>query len=101
MGTRYFRAGNQFQAIGTHRLISVNSSLATRIYMSTGYTAISMFNQGSTPLVWGDTRVTVNSGNYLFPLSRIEWTDVQDDFNFFVVSDSTGTFGLALITEYR
>lgn len=101
MATRNFRAGKNFYSAATTRYITVNSSLATLVTMSTGYTAISMFNQGSSPLVWGSSSVGVNSGNYLFPYGRIEWPDVNDHFSFYVVSDSNGVSGLAQITEYK
>lgn len=101
MATRYFRAGNNFYSVATTRYITVNSSLATQVVMSTGFVAISMFNQGSSPLVWGSSSVSVNSGNYVFPYGRIEWADVNDHFSFYVVSDSDGIAGLAQITEYR
>src|SRR3990167_2712111 len=101
MGTRFFRAGNLIAIVHTSRYISLNSSQATRIFMTSGATGISLFNQGSTSLVWGGTNIAVNSGNYLFPAGRVEWLDVQDAFEFFAFSDSNGTTGLAHITEYR
>jgi len=101
MGTRFFRAGQQIAIVHTSRYISLNSSQATRIFMTSGSTGMSMYNQGSTPIVWGGTNIAVNSGNYLFPAGRIEWLDVRDAFEFFAFSDSNGTTGLAHITEYR
>jgi len=101
MGTRYFRTTLKVAIVHTSRYISINSSDATKILMTSGSIGISIFNQGSTPLVWGGTNISVNSGNYLFPAGRVEWTDVQDGFEFYVISDSNGTFGLAHITEYR
>lgn len=101
MGTRFFRSGNQIAVVHTSRYISLNSSQATKIVMTSGSTGISIYNQGSTPLVWGGTNIAVNSGNYLFPAGRVEWMDAQDAFELFMFSDSTGTTGLAHITEYR
>ena len=101
MATRYFRAGAEYASAGTTRYYSVNSSLATEIIMDSGFKAIRMFNQGSTPLVWGDSNIAVNSGNYLYPSAAIEWNPVLDSFSFFVISDSVGTLGIAAIEEYR
>jgi len=100
MGTRYFRAGDLVASTGSARYISINSSKVTRIILNSGATGISVFNQGSTPLIWGDSSITINSGNYLFPAGRIEWLNVQDSFDFYLVSDSNGTTGLACVQEY-
>lgn len=101
MGTKYFRTTVKTAVVHTSRYISLNSSQATRIFMTSGSIGISIFNQGSTPLVWGGTNIAVNSGNYLFPAGRLEFSDVQDAFELFMFSDSDGTTGLIHITEYR
>lgn len=101
MATRYFRAGLSLAEVGTTRYLTINSSLATQIILSSGYTAMSLFNQGSTSLVWGDSSIAINSGNYLFPKGRLEWRDLQDNFSVYLISDSNGTFGIANVTEYR
>lgn len=101
MGTRYFRAGNYYQDVGTSRVISINSSLATQITLNSGFVAMSIYNQGSTALVWGGSGVSVNSGTYLYPSGRIEWEPINDGFFIYMISDSIGTLGLACIEEYR
>ena len=101
MGTRAFRVQPLFTSVGSTRYLAINSSQASKIVMGSGYIAISLFNQGSTPLVWGSSNITVNSGNYLYPSGRIEWTNVQDDFELYMISDSVGTFGLVAIQEYN
>ena len=101
MGTRFFRAGQNIATVRSTRYLTINSSKVTRVFMNTGASGISVFNQGSTPLIWGDSNITVNSGNYLFPAGRIEWLDVQDSFDFYLVSDSQGAFGIAAIQEYK
>ena len=101
MGTRYFRAGNYYQSFGTTRYISINSSLATEIILDSGFTALSIFNQGSASLIWGDSNIAVNSGNYLYPSGRIEWNPINDAFSVFLISDSVGTLGMATIQEYK
>ena len=101
MATRYFRAGLEYVSAGTSRYYSVNSSLATEIILDSGFKAIRLFNQGSTPLVWGDSNISVNSGNYLYPSGSIEWNPINDGFSFFIISDSVGTLGIATVQEYR
>ena len=101
MGTRYFRAGNEYATAGTTRYYTINSSLATQIILDSGFKAIRMFNQGSTPLVWGDSNIAVNSGNYVYPSGSIEFNPVQDAYSFYVISDSQGALGIAAIQEYR
>ena len=101
MGTRYFYTGKDYLNVGTTRYLSINSTLATEIVLTSGFTAIRLYNQGSTPLVWGDSNIAINSGNYLYPSASIEWDDIEDSFSFFCISDSTGTLGIAALTEYR
>ena len=100
MGTRFFRAGDKIASTGSTRYLTINSSKVTRVIMNSGATGISIFNQGSTPLLWGDSGITVNSGNYIFPAGRIEWLNVQDAFDVYLVSDSQGAFGIAAVQEY-
>ena len=101
MGTRYFRAGMAYASAGSTRYYSINSTLATQITLDSGFKAMRMFNQGSTPLVWGDSNISVNSGNYVFPAGSVEWNPIDDAFSIFVISDSVGTLGIATIQEYR
>lgn len=101
MGTRFFRAGNYYQNVGATRYLTINSSLATQVILNSGFTALSIFNQGSTPLIWGDSNITVNSGNYLYPSGRIEWNPINDLFSVFLISDSVGTLGIATVQEYK
>ena len=101
MGTRFFRAGMKIAIVHTSRYLSINSSQATKIVMTSGSTGISIYNQGSTPLVWGGTNIAVNSGNYIFPSGRLEFLDAQDAFELFMISDSDGAIGIAHITEYK
>ena len=103
MGTRYFTSGGEYASVGTTRYLTVNSSLVSRVLLTSGFTAIRIYNQGSTALVWGDTNVTINSGNYIYPSGSIEFDNIQDAFNFYILSDSISgvALGIAAITEYR
>ena len=98
MSTRYFRANPQLGSVSTSMYIMIPTSPATQIIMNSGAQAMQLYNLGTGNLIWGDSNIAVNSGNYLFPLARIEWTDVQDGFSVFVRADSVAT--LITKTEY-
>ena len=98
MSTRYFRANPQLGSVSTSMYILIPTSPATQIIANSGAQAMQLYNLGTGNLVWGDSNIAVNSGNYLFPLSRIEWTDIQDAFSVFVRADSVQT--LITKTEY-
>jgi hypothetical protein len=101
MGLREVYATKGFFDAGSTRYLTINSSQATRIVLTSGASALSVFNQGSSSLVWGGSSIAVNSGNYLFPSSRIEWNTVQDGFSVYFISDSVGYLGIAAVTEYQ
>jgi len=101
MATYRKRTNYHYTLVGSTRYLTINSSLATEVVLKNGFSGIRLFNGGSTPLVWGDSNITVNSGNYLYPSAFKEWEEVQDGFSFFVFSDSNGTSGIAVIQEYR
>ena len=99
MGTNYIRTDPYTGAVATTaRYLAILTSPVTAITMTSGSRAMSIFNLGSGSLVWGGSNIAVNSGNYLFVNSRIEWSDVQDGFRTFVIADSVQT--LISITEY-
>ena len=98
MSTRYFRANPQLGSVSTSMYILIPTSPATQIIANSGAQAMQLYNLGTGNLVLGDSNIAVNSGNYLFPLSRIEWTDIQDAFSVFVRADSVQT--LITKTEY-
>ena len=99
MGTRYFRAGVNFSSVGSTRYLLIPTTLATQIYMSTGYTGIRIYNSGSNTLIWGDSSISTNSGNFLYPGVSTDFGVVIDDFNFFMVADSANSF--ISVTEYK
>lgn len=99
MGTRLFRAGEKYYSVQSTRYLLIQTSTVTSIVMSTGFTAIRVFNSGSNTLIWGDASISTNSGNFLFPLSSIEFSPVIDHFSFSMVADSANSF--VTITEYK
>mgnify|MGYP001569971145 CR=1 FL=1 len=99
MATRLFRANNKFYSVESTRYLLIPTTNVTTIVMSTGFTAIRVFNSGSNTLIWGDASVKTNSGNFLFPLSSTEFSDVIDHFTFSMMADSANSF--VTITEYK
>ena len=99
MGTNYIRTDSYTGSLATTaRYLVIVTSPVTGITMTSGARALSIYNLGSGSLVWGGSNIAVNSGNYLFINSRIEWADVQDGFKTYVIADSVST--LISITEY-
>ena len=71
---------------------------AVQVVLTTGYTAMRMYNMGSHSLVWGGSAVRTNSGNFLFPSVGFDFGEVEDNFNFNIVADSANSF--LSVTEY-
>ncbi len=99
MATRYFRANSSFAGVGTGRYVFVPTITLTQIIMSTGYTGLRIYNSGSNTLVWGDSSISTNSGNFLFPAMSREFDNCMDSFSFFMTADSANSY--ISITEYN
>ena len=99
MATRYLRADPLTGSVGTSRILSIPTSPATLITLTSGYSGLTLFNIGSGSALWGDSGIAVNSGNYLFVNTRIEWSDIQDGWTTYVIADSVST--LIEQTEYN
>lgn len=91
MGTRFIRTNPYLGTVGTSRVLTIPTSPATLITLTSGYSGLTIYNLGSGMLAWGDSGIAVNSANYLFPYSRIEWTDLQDGWSTYVIADSVAT----------
>lgn len=98
MTTRYVRATAGLGTVGTSKYLFIATSPATQILLDSGYQAIQIFNVGSNLLIWGDSNIAVNSGNYLFPSSPKSWEELHDGWSVFVRAESAGTN--ITITEY-
>ena len=99
MGTVYFRTSPYLGSVGTTRLLNVTTGSAVQIVLNSGYSAMTIFNEGSGTLVWGDANIAVNSGNNLFVQSRVEWLGLQDAWSVYVRAESVAT--LIGITQYN
>ena len=91
MATRFLRTNLQLGNVGTSRVLFIPTAPATLITLTSGYSGLTLFNIGSGSLIWGDSNIAVNSGNYLFPYSRIEWSNLQDGWTTYVRADSIST----------
>ena len=92
MGTRFVRTTSRYVSVTTTRYLLIPTDTTTQIYITTGYTAIRIYNSGTNTLIWGDTTIVTNSGNFLFSSASKEWEDVSDNFNFYMVADSANSY---------
>lgn len=99
MGTRYFRGSGSFQRVGSTRYLTIITTNLTTITMSTGFTGMRLYNNGSNSLIWGDASISTNSGNFLYPGMAKDFGEVGDNFFFSMVADSANS--LVAITEYK
>ena len=98
MGTRYVRVSAGYLSTGTTRYINIPTSPATQVVLTSGYQALSIFNHGTGMLVWGDSNIAVNSGNYQFVNMRVEHNNLQDSWSTYYRADSVSS--LISVTEY-
>ena len=92
MAIRYIHTNRGIYGSSTSRYIFVPTTTLTQIIISSGYTGIRMYNSGTNTLIWGDSSISTNSGNFLFPSQAREWENVQDRFNFYMTADSANSY---------
>lgn len=98
MGTRYVRLSEGFLSVGTTRYITVQTDVSTQVILTSGFQALTVFNHGTGNLIWGDSNISVNSGNYQFVNMRVEHTSLQDGWSVFYRADSVSS--LISVSEY-
>ncbi len=98
MPTRFFIASDRLGSVGTTRYITITTAAAQLVQITSAKSAMQVFNLGSGNLIWGDSSIAVNSGNYIFVNGAREWTNVNTNFNVYFRADSVQT--LISITEY-
>lgn len=99
MAIIYVRENPFLGSVGTTRFLNVLTSAAVQVALNSGYQAMTIFNNGSGNLIWGDSSVAANSGNTLFVQSRVEWLGLQEGWSTYVRSESVST--IISITEYN
>lgn len=98
MGTRFVRTTRGYALVETSRWVLVPTSEAVQIVLTTGYTALRIYNSGTNTLIWGGSGIRTNSGNFLFPSASKEWENIEDNFSFWMVADSANSF--ITVSEY-
>jgi len=98
MGTFRQRDSTLLGSVSTSRYINVATSSAVAVTIQSATTAIRLYNLGTGSIIWGDSNIAVNSGNYLFPYSGVTWTDVEDVFSVYVRADSVAA--TLVVTEF-
>ena len=98
MGTFRNRDNALLGSVATSRYINVATTSAVSVVIGSATSSLRLFNVGSGALIWGDSNIAVNSGNYLFPYSGITWDNVEDVFTVYVRADSVAT--TLVITEF-
>lgn len=98
MATRYFRASQGYASVVTTRHIAVATNVAVQVILGSGNAAMTIFNHGTGNVIWGDSGIAVNSGNYIFVTGRVEWSDLQDGWSTYLRADSVSS--IVTVTEY-
>ena len=98
MGTVYRRSQHLYST-ATTRYLTIPTSPATQVSLTSGFWAMQLFNVGSASLVYGDSNIAVNSGAYLYPASPKSWEELEDGWSIYVRADSAVT--VVSVTEYR
>ena len=91
MGTFFLRTNPSLGSASTSRYVSIPTSPATLLTLDSGYQALSLFNVGSATLIYGDSNISVNSGNFIYVGAAAEWLDLQDGWQVYLRADSVST----------
>lgn len=90
MGT-YYRRPNSIFSVATTRLISINTGFAQAVYISSGYNAMNIMNNGPAPVSWGDSSLLMGSGNVIFPYAQYIFENMSGDGFIYLRADSAVT----------
>lgn len=98
MATRYFRSANQLGIVGSTRLLTITTGAAQLVQISSGYSSINVMNNGPASVSFGDSSLTMGSGNVIFPYAQYEFLNVVDGFSAYFRADSAQT--VIAVTEF-
>ena len=98
MATYFRRPNSNLGIVGTQRLISITTAAAQQVFLSSGFTAINVMNNGPATCSWGDSSLLAGSGAVLFPYAQYEWASLNDGFSVYFRADSVST--IIAITEF-
>ncbi len=102
MGCERGSGGNPFSgpaSVGTTRLITIPTGAATEVVMSSGYTAMQVFNVGASTVAWGDSAIQASSAGLMFYSMSKEFNPVSDLFSVYFVADSVA--GTIAVNEFK
>ena len=99
MGVFYKRTNPNLGSVGTTKYLTIPTSPATLLTLDSGYMGLTVFNNGSGNLIWGDSNIAVNSGNYQFVNVRTEWYPLTFGWSQYLRAESVAT--LISVTEYN
>lgn len=88
MGTHYRRTNPNLARIGSTRVVSIPTSPATQVTLSSGYTALWISNVGPSTIAWGDAGVTASTGNLLFYSMNQKFDSLAPNFSVYLIADS-------------
>lgn len=97
--TYYRRPNNQLGSASTTRLVVITTDAAQQIFISTGFSAINLMNNGPATVSFGDSSLLAGSGNVIFPYAQYEFLNVIDTWNTYLRANSAQT--TVAITEFR
>ena len=98
MGT-YLKRANQVLNVTTTRLITIVTSAAQRVFVSSGYAVMNVMNNGPAPVSFGDSSLLMGSGNVIFPYAQYIFDSISDDFVIYFRADSAPT--RIAVTEFK
>jgi len=98
MGTYFRRPNSTFGSVSS-RLVTVITTDATKVILSSGFTAMNVFNVGATTIAWGGSNLLAASGGLLFYSMQQEFPNIQSDGEIFFISDSAN--GRIMVNEFR
>ena len=84
--------------IGTSRNVTIPTSPATLLVMNSGFMGWKLTNVGPSALTYGDSAVTIGTGDLQFYSVGKTYYPVADTMSLFVIADSVA--GVVHIDEY-
>jgi len=99
MATYLKRTNPNYYQIGTTRTLVLTESVATLIYLDTGYNAMTIVPLGPSDMVYGDSSISVSSAGLLYYSQAKTFDQLSDNFNFYARANSYQC--VVAIIEYR
>lgn len=95
----YYRRPNSTVTVGTTRLLTITTAAAQAVFVSSGYNAMNVMNDGPAPISFGDASLAMGSGNVIFPYAQYIFENLSGDFTMYFRADSAQSF--LAVTEFK